>query len=232
MALSVKSVFPNDPIAQDMATAATRGDVATLQQLKARGADVKVRGQRSLTLPHLALHAPNPAALVWLVQQGADPVSALENGATVPHYALSKKDSEGKPTAAWLEPLLKLGVSPNLIGDEGQYTLLVGAAIFENLPAARALKQAGANMNLMPDPLKGTAIHLALTRRNLDMAADLADLGVDPRIGKRMGDATMNAAQQYCKFLGGRLIGPNRQMAFSRMEKSFERWGLQMPCGF
>jgi len=156
----------------------------------------------------------------------------LASGATVPHYAIAKTDAAGKPTATWIEPLLKVGVSPDLVGDEGGRTLLVTAAIFENLPAAQALKQAGADMNFMPSPLKGTALHWALTRRNLNLAAALADLGVDPRIRQRKGAVSLNAAEQYCEYLSGRLLGTERQASFDRMVRAFEKWGLKMPCGF
>jgi ankyrin repeat protein len=231
-AMNPKQVFPQDPLAQQMAAAAQRGDIARLQKLQADGGNVKVNGLKDLTLPHFALYAPNPDTLVWLIQQGADPISRLPNNATVPHYAVAKEEGRGKPTAAWISPLLKLGVSPDLAGTEGDYTLLVLATIHRNRPAIHALKAAGANMSLMRNPLDGTAIHWALTSADLDLAAELADLGVDPRIKKRSGDLSLNAAERYCRSLSGTLIGPERQASFARMAAAFKKWGLDIPCGF
>jgi len=231
-AMNPKQVFPQDPLAQQLAAAAQRGDIARLQKLVAEGGNVKAKGLKDLTLPHFALYAPNPDALVWLIQQGADPVSRLPNNATVPHYAVAKEEARRKPTAAWIAPLLKLGVSPDLAGTEGDYTLLVLATIHGNRPAIHALKAAGANMSLMRSPLDGTAIHWALTGSDLDLAAELADLGVDPRIRKRSGDLMLNGAEDYCRSLSGRLIGPERQASFARMSAAFKKWGLDIPCGF
>lgn len=232
MTLDPKKVFPRDQLAQKMAVAVQSGDIERLKRFQAEGGNVKVKGEKDLTLTHYALYAPTPAALIWLVEQGADPISRLPNGATVPHYAVTKEDSRRKPTAAWLEPLLKLGVSPDLAGTEGDYTLLVLATIHENRPAIHALKAAGANMSLMRNPLDGTALHWALTGANLDLAAELADLGVDPRIKQRLGDTSLNAAEKYCDFLSGTLIGPERQASFSRMSAAFKKWGLDIPCRF
>ncbi|MCE2659321.1 MAG: ankyrin repeat domain-containing protein [Rubrivivax sp.] len=232
MTLDPKRVFPQDILSQQLAAAAQRGDIKRLQTLVAEGGNVKAAGLKDLTLPHFALYAPNPDALVWLIQQGADPVSRLPNNATVPHYAVAKEESKRKPTAAWIEPLLKLGVSPDLAGTEGDYTLLVLATIHKNRPAIRALKAAGANMNLMRNPLDGTALHWALTGRDLDLAAELADLGVDPRIKQRLGQDQLDAAQQYCIYLSGTLSGPERQASFTRLSAAFKKWGLDIPCGF
>jgi hypothetical protein len=232
MTLDPKRVFPQDVLAQQLAAAAQRGDTKRLQTLVAEGGNVKAKGLKDLTLPHFALYAPNPDALVWLIQQGADPVSRLPNNATVPHYAVAKEESKRKPTAAWIEPLLKLGVSPDLAGTEGDYTLLVLATIHRNRPAILALKAAGANMSFMRTPLDGTAIHWALTGRDLDLAAELADLGVDPRIKQRKGRSELNAAEQYCRYISGALSDPERQASFTRMSAAFKKWGLDIPCGF
>ncbi len=227
-----KKVFPQDILSQQLAAAAQRGDIKRLQTLVADGGNVKAKGLKELSLPHFALYAPNPDALVWLVQQGADPISRLPNDATVPHYAVAKEDANRKPTAAWIEPLLKLGVSPDLIGTEGGYTLLILATIHRNRPAIHALKAAGANLNLMRSPTSGTALHWALSGRDLDLAAELADLGVDPRIKQRLGRSELDAAEQYCRYLSGSLIGPERQASFTRLSAAFKKWGLDIPCGF
>jgi hypothetical protein len=118
-AMNPKQVFPQDPLAQQMAAAAQRGDIARLQKLQADGGNVKVNGLKDLTLPHFALYAPNPDTLVWLIQQGADPISRLPNNATVPHYAVAKEEGRGKPTAAWISPPSQAGCIARSGGNRG-----------------------------------------------------------------------------------------------------------------
>lgn len=232
VSMKPNAVFPHDRLAQQMAEAAARGDVDRMKELQQKGASVKAKGERDITLPHFALYAKDPSALTWLVEQGADPVSRLPNDATVPHYAVGKFDAQRRPTAAWIEPLLKAGVSPDLRGSGAGSTLVLEATLFSNVPAVRALKAAGANLNLMSSPLEGTAIHLALTGGRLGLAAELADLGVDPRIRQQMGPDLLDAVEFYCGKGPLRSRSPEAKAGFDQMVIAFRKWGLEFPCGF
>lgn len=227
MALDPNKVF-SDPRYQTVAAAVMRGDVRTLEVSAAQAPiDWQVAGTKGLTLGHLALHAPSPEMLEYVLAKGADPVARIEGNNTIPHYALGKNDAGGERTAAWLAVLLRHNVSPDLIGPAG-YPLIIRAVGYGNMKAIELLARSGANMSLTGNDNDGTAIHHALSANNLPMAARIAELGGDPRV---KDGHNMTAADKYCRFKKGR-YEERRRPAFEQLQLAFLRYGLNIPCGF
>jgi hypothetical protein len=227
MGLDPNKVF-GDARYPAVAAAVMRGDVLALESNAAKAPiDWRTAGAKGLTLGHLALHAPTPAMLDYVLRKGADPIARIEGDNTIPHYSLGKNDAQGVRTDAWLAVLLRHGVSPDLTGPAG-HPLVVQAVGYGNLKAIELLARSGAKMSQTAADNDGTAIHHALTVNDLGMAARIAELGGDPRI---KDGHEMNAAENYCRFNHGQ-YEERRRADFERLKAAFLKYGLSIPCGF
>ncbi len=122
-----------------------KGDVVEVQRQIASGVDVKVEEAKGFTLTQFALYAEDHGAEVLhlLLKAGADPLSTLENGHDVPHYAASRENA--KPD--FLAVLLDAGVSPNMIGGVQGDSLLDAAVSGRNRAIISLLLARGANVS-------------------------------------------------------------------------------------
>ena len=154
--------------------AARTGNLQAMDLLLARGPDVNAReaayGETALMWAAAGNHAQ---AIQLLIAHGAD-VNARSAELKYP------QDRFG------LEGVLT--VLPH-----GGWTALMYAAREGSVDAARALAEAGADLNLI-DPDGTTALVLAIINGHFDTAALLLDKGADPNIADTAGMAALYAA--------------------------------------
>jgi ankyrin repeat protein len=155
-------------------TAARTGNAEVVRMLIARGADANAResslGETALMWAAAENH---PEAVRALIEHGADPNARSEKLA----YAKDRFGLEGVTT----------------ILPHGSWTALMYAARQGSLEAARALADAGADLNLT-DPDGTTALVLAILNGHFDTAAMLAEKGADPNIADTTGMAALYTA--------------------------------------
>ncbi len=162
---------PTDAI---LMTAARTGDAEVVRMLLARGADANAResslGETALMWAAAENH---PEAVRALIEHGADPNTRSDK-------LVYSKDRFGLEGVTTILP-------------HGSWTALMYAARQGSLEAARALAQAGADLNLA-DPDGTTALHLAILNGHFDTAGMLAKKGAAPNIADVTGMAALYAA--------------------------------------
>ena len=170
-ALLQAGAHPTDSI---LMTAARIGNPEIVRMLIARGADANAResslGETALMWAAAENH---PEAVRALIEHGADPNARSDTLA----YAKDRFGLEGVTT----------------ILPRGSWTAVMYAARQGSLEAARALADAGADLNLI-DPDGTTALVLAIFNGHFDTAAMLAEKGADPNIADVTGMAALYAA--------------------------------------
>jgi ankyrin repeat protein len=178
-ALLTAGADPNVRLAEDqtaLMTAARAGNPDVVRALLAHGADVNARervvGETALMWAALENHA---GAIRTLVEYGAD-LNAQSAMTTFPKF----KFGDGIVARATSLP-------------RGGWTPLMYAARQGATNAARALADAGANLNLT-DPNGTSALVLAIINAHVDLSAVLIDKGADPDVAEVTGMAALYAA--------------------------------------
>ena len=171
----------SDPKVVELANAAQSGDLAAVASLLKTGADPHVVGKHGMSVAHFALLAPRsvaPSIMKALLDAGADPVSVLVDGNTVPMIARYRATT---PILRWCEVLMDHGIGPNWRPPQDPYkdTALLHQAISgHNRPVVELLIKQGANIDYV-DPFTGSALHAALGGTQFAVAAVLVDAGID-----------------------------------------------------
>ncbi len=155
-------------------TAARTGNPEVVKMLLAHGAQATAResslGETALMWAAAENH---PEAVRVLIEHGADPNARSDKLAW-------EKDSFGLEGVTTILP-------------RGDWTALMYAARQGSLEGARALAEAGADLNLT-DPDGTTALELAILNGHYDTAAMLTEKGADPNIADVTGMAALYAA--------------------------------------
>lgn len=162
------------PTGAILMTAARTGNAEAVRMLLARGADANAResslGETALMWAAAENH---PEAVRALIEHGADPNTRSDK-------LVYSKDRFGLEGVTTILP-------------HGSWTALMYAARQGSLEAARALAEAGADLNVA-DPDETTALHLAILNGHFDTAGMLAEKGADPNIADVTGMAALYAA--------------------------------------
>jgi len=191
-----------------LSLAATNGSAAAIEALVLAGADPNVRLQDGETVLMTAARTGNPEAVRLLLLHGAG-VNATEHvqGQTALMWAAAEDN------AAAVEVLVEAGADMNArsaVLDYPQFKWVVSGMVSTSLPhggwtplmyaaredaadAARALAEAGADLNAT-DPEGATALVIAIINAHFDLAADLLELGADPNVADETGMAALYAA--------------------------------------
>lgn len=155
-----------------LAEAVRDGDVARMRALVAEGADVNGRVD-GVPLLEWALLNQSVAGMDALLELGADPAQADEDGATVVHLAAMANDP------AYLAVLLKRGVDPNIRHRATGDPPLVSALMGEREAQFHALLDAGADPNAT-DRTGNTPLHHAAKINAHRQVLTLLEVGADP----------------------------------------------------
>ncbi|MBF0332111.1 MAG: ankyrin repeat domain-containing protein [Alphaproteobacteria bacterium] len=224
-----------------VANAARNRDISRLQNLVASGIDLRGVGREGLTVTHFALYAgpDTPAVLDILLKAGADPISQLTSGTTVPELAAKRDNADPKVITV----LLTNGLSPNWRAASGisKETSLIGFAIQgNNLEVVRTLVDSGADINYV-NPISGSALHDALEIADFEIAAYLVDAGIDLSLKSHTspliepGSRRMETAiERFCRTQGGRRGRNPSQRAkvgWALLMEALAKRGVSMPCG-
>ncbi len=190
-----------------LSLAAGNGNPAILDMLLEAGADPATAAPGGQTILMIAARTGNPQCVKLLLARGLD-VNAREAtyGETALMWAaagnhaeavraLIERGAEINTRSAELKyPQDRFGLEGVLtILPHGSWTALMYAAREGSLEAARALAEAGADLNLT-DPDGTTAIALAIINGHFDTAALLLEKGADPNIADTAGMAALYAA--------------------------------------
>jgi ankyrin repeat protein len=101
------SEFYDDPQMQELAAAAARGDVKTIDRLVSESADVNRQGKEGMQLLLWAIWADNEKGFLRLLEHSADPNAFTELGGSVIKFAAGAKNP------AFLTMALEHGGDPN-----------------------------------------------------------------------------------------------------------------------
>ena len=190
-----------------LSLAAANGNPTILEMLLKAGADPATPAPGGQTILMIAARTGNAECVKLLLARGLDvntrePLygeTALMWAAAGNHAeavrALIARDAEVNARTAELKyPQDRFGLEGVLtILPHGSWTALMYAGREGSLDAARALAEAGADLNLT-DPDGTTALALAIINGHFDTAALLLDKGADPNIADTAGMAALYAA--------------------------------------
>jgi ankyrin repeat protein len=187
--------------------AAANGNAAILEILLKAGANPAAAAPGGETILMIAARTGNPEALRLLLSRGVD-VNAREaaygesalmwaaagNHGQAVQLLIARGADVNARSAELKYPQDRFGLEGVLtILPHGSWTALMYAAREGSLDAARALAEAGAELNLT-DPDGTTALVLAIINGHFDTAALLLDKGADPNIADTAGMAALYAA--------------------------------------
>jgi len=190
-----------------LSLAAGNASAAMTELLLNAGADANAPLPEGQTLLMAAARTGNPDVVRLLLARGVN-VNARENllGETALMWAAAENHPEAVAllvqhgaeidgrTSKLAFPKDRFGLEGVLtILPHGSWTALMYAGRQGSLGAARALVEAGANVNLV-DPDGSTAMVLAIINGHYDVAAMLTEKGANPNIADSTGMAALYAA--------------------------------------
>jgi len=205
--------------------AATNRNQAMAKLLLDGGADAKVKLPSGSTMLMQAAHTGNPEIVKLLIEHGADVnAKGVPYGETALVWAAEENHAEAEQvliahgagvdarTNALEHTKDRFGLEGVLtILPHGSWTPLMYAARQGSLDAARALVDAGANLNFT-DPDGATALVIAIMNGHYDTADMLTEKGADPNITDAAGMGALYAAVDV-KTLGEVFGRPGRPSA-------------------
>jgi ankyrin repeat protein len=162
-----------------LSNAAQLGDLETLQELIAGGADVNVPGGDGSTALLWASYQSYPEMVEALIRAGADPNLANNYGVT-PLLQVSRTGDS--PLMALL---LEVGADPTQTNPEGE-TPLMAASRSGSVDAVNLLLGRGADPNLAESFQNQTALMWAAAEGHTDVVGTLLGAGADPNLTGRV----------------------------------------------
>ena len=191
-----------------LAVAATNGSAGVVEALLKAGADANASLPEGQTVLMTAARTGSADTIAALLRAGAA-VNAKENWlgetalmwaavenhpAAVQRLVAGGAEIDGRSALQTYPPMNYPATGlVRMAMPRGGWTALMYAARQGSLDAARALAEAGADLNLT-DPDRTTALHLALVNSHFDVAAMLVDHGADPNIADVTGKAALYTA--------------------------------------
>jgi uncharacterized protein len=192
-----------------LALAALNRNAPIVSELLEAGADVKMRLAEDQTILMAASRAGAPNVLQLLLNAGADVNgkervagetalmwAALEDHAEAVKLLVAKGAVLNARSNQTTFPRLRFGdgiVARQMVLPRGSWTALMYAARQNSIFAARALAEAGADLNLA-DPDGTTALVFAIINGHFDLARMLVEKGANPNIADSQGMAALYAA--------------------------------------
>jgi len=192
-----------------LSLAALNGNAVIIEALLKAGADPNARLAEDQTILMAAARGGNPAAVKMLLDHGADVNArervlgesalmwaALEDHADVVKVLAARGADLNAQSDKTTFPKFRFGdgiVARSTILPRGGWTALMYAARQGAVNAARALADAGADLNLT-DPNGTSALVSAIINLHFDLAQVLIDKGADPNVAETSGMAALYAA--------------------------------------
>jgi len=192
-----------------LALAVSNRSAAVVGELLEAGADVKMRLAEDQTILMAAARAGAPSVVHLLLNAGADVNAkedvagetalmwaALENHGEVIKLLVSNGADVNARSNQTTFPRLRFGdgiVARQMVLPRGRWTPLMYAARQNAIDAARALAEAGADLNLT-DPDGTTALVFAIINGHFDLARMLVEKGANPNVADSQGMAALYAA--------------------------------------
>lgn len=191
--ISIEEFLPGNPMAQALAKAAARGDVAEMDRLVAQGADVNARGAHGATLPVWVLEHPNPVGFRHLMELGADPNIFWNSGRTLMDWAAILSNEIG---ADYLRMAIEIGGGdPNLETPDRFRSRPVESALHPNdLEAFAVLYNAGAEIDYW-GPYGGTLVKSAAGMDHFRLAYFMLEQEVNYQQKNKLGFNLCNRLQ-------------------------------------
>lgn len=156
-----------------LAKAAQQGDLISISDLAAAGANVDARGDKGINLLQWAMLHQNVDGLSGLLAAGADAGATDDSGSTVVHFAARAEDP------VYLTVLLDHGVNPDVRHAATGETPLFNAITADRETQFRMLLQAGADPNAR-DARSNTPLHLAAKINDPARVLALLEAGAEP----------------------------------------------------
>jgi len=192
-----------------LALAALNRSAAVTSELLEAGADVKMRLAEDQTILMAAARTGAPSVVHLLLSAGADVNAkegvagetalmwaALENHGEVVKVLVAQGADVNARSNETTFPRLRFGdgiVARQMVLPRGRWTPLMYAARQNAIDAARALAEAGADLNLT-DPDGTTALVFAIINGHFDLARMLVEKGANANIADSQGMAALYAA--------------------------------------
>jgi uncharacterized protein len=192
-----------------LALAALNRNSPIVGELLEAGADVKIRMAEDQTILMAAARAGAPSVVHLLLNAGAD-VNAREGVAGETALMWAALENHGEAVKMLVSaganintrsnrttfPQLRFGdgiVARQMVLPRGSWTPLMYAARQNAIDAARALAEAGADLNLT-DPDGTTALVYAIINGHFDLARILVEKGANPNVADSQGMSALYAA--------------------------------------
>jgi len=202
--IRVSDVFPEDRMAQKLATAASEGDLERVDELIANGANPNAVGENGITVIGWLLYRPNKAGLKCLFEHGADPNAIWDKWDTQRgwEWAFIHLATELSPKIGtdYLQLALDAGGNPNLmVNNYYEWPILITIER-KYLTAFAVLYTSGANLNYNGH-YSQTPLMRSVTIENFELCYFLLKHGAD-----YMAGAPYDWAKEFAK--GNDISGP------------------------
>lgn len=173
LCVAVLSATAGTAFAQaELADAASRGDIATIERLLKSGSDINAQQADGATALQWAAYRGDAKLTERLLKAGAKPAITNHNGATPLWLAASRGD------APVIRALLKGGADANELLPLGRRPLML-AARTGNVDAVRALIERGADVNAAETERGTTALMQAADQGHAEVIKELIKRGAN-----------------------------------------------------
>lgn len=187
------SEFYDDPQMRELAAAAARGDIATIDRLVDEGADVNRQGKEGMQLLLWAMWADNEKGFLRLLEHGADPNVFTELGGSVMKFAAGAKNP------FFLKMALEHGGNPNWIDPRNGRSIIFDAINPHSSEPIELLIKARANLNVWnrKDEFASTPVFMAAALNQYNIVYILLQAGADYNITTDGGRSLSSYIEKY-----------------------------------
>lgn len=204
-----------DPDVVALVNAASRGDLAEVDRLRAGGVDIDVRGRFGMTPLIWVAAAGNDTGVVTLLAAGADRSLGTDRGDTALHMAAER------PSTSTLRTLLAEGVDPSTRNTVTGASAIWNALMNERPENITFLIQHGTDVGIV-DRMGDTALHQAAKINQADAVLELLAAGADPTVVNKQ----RVTFQRYLTMTPAKVRSAEFQRDIDRVQAELRRRGI------